>query len=287
MTLALALVLVLTVGLSLGLLGGGGSILTVPILVYVLGTGAKEAIATSLLVVGVTSVAAVLPHARGRLVNWRAGLTLGSASMLGAFAGGRLAHHLPASLLLLGFALGMLLTGVAMLRGRRGAPGAAAPHPERVPAVGLVIGLLTGMIGAGGGFVIVPALTLLCGLTLREAVGTSLLVIALNSLAGLAGALGHVHVDLTVAAPLMAASVAGSVGGALVAGRVSERALRRGFGWLVLATAAFMLWREVSALAGGAAVLLAAGAGAFTRGRTPPSTEPSRPVRGLALPVAR
>ena len=262
-TIAFALALALAVGLSLGLLGGGGSILTVPILVYVLGMGTKQAIATSLLIVGVTSSAALLPYARARLVNLRAGLILGAASMLGAFAGGRLAHHVPAPLLLLAFALGMLVTGVALLRGRQSSQGSTVPHPERVPAVGLVIGLLTGMIGAGGGFVIVPALTLLCGLELRAAVGTSLLVIVLNSFSGLAGALGHVHVDLGVAAPLVAASVAGSFGGARVAGRVSERALRRGFGWLVLATAGFMLWREASAIAGGAAVVIAAVVGAW------------------------
>src|SRR5687768_9006778 len=116
--MALALILSSLIGLALGLLGGGGSILTVPILVYGLGLEAKPAIATSLLVVAVTSLAALVFHARRGLVDFRTGLVFGGAAMAGAFAGGRLASHVPGSILLIGFAAMMLATAIAMLRGR-------------------------------------------------------------------------------------------------------------------------------------------------------------------------
>jgi len=217
----LAMVLALGIGVSLGLLGGGGSILTLPVLVYVLGMEAKQAIATSLLVVGITSAAAVIPHARAGRVNVRIGLAFGAASMGGAFAGGRVAHFLPSAALLLAFALMMLVTGLAMLRGRATNVAQEGARPwGRIIVVGIAIGLLTGVIGAGGGFVIVPALALLCGLPMTHAVATSLLVIALNSLAGFAGSVANVTFDLRTAAFMTGASVVGSVAGAFAAGRI-------------------------------------------------------------------
>lgn len=252
----LALVLAVGIGVSLGLLGGGGSILTLPILVYVLGMDAKQAIAMSLLVVGVTSAEAMIPRAHAGRVNARVGLAFGATCMTGAFAGGRLAHFLPSAVLLVSFAIMMLVTGLAMLRGR---PAIAAPIGTRpwgrILTVGVAIGLLTGVIGAGGGFVIVPALALLCGLSIPEAIATSLLVIALNSFSGFAGSVGHVTLDFKVAAIVTTASVIGSIAGALAAGRVPENVLRRAFAWLVLAMAVFMLWRQTSAFWGVPAVL--------------------------------
>jgi uncharacterized membrane protein YfcA len=243
----LALVLAVGIGVSLGLLGGGGSILTLPILVYVLGMEAKQAIATSLLVVGVTSAAAMVPHARAGRVNARIGLAFGASSMSGAFVGGRLAHFLPSGVLLLSFSVLMLVTGLAMLRGRAASAALTGTRPwGRILLVGAGIGLLTGVIGAGGGFVIVPALALLCGLSMPEAIATSLLVIALNSFAGFAGTLGNVTIDVELAALVTLAAVVGSIGGAFAAGRVPETMLRRAFAWLVLVMAAFMLWRQMS-----------------------------------------
>lgn len=260
----LVLVLALAVGLSLGLLGGGGSILAVPLLVYVAGLGTKEAIATSLLVVGVTSLAALVPHALARRVHWRTGLVFGAAAMAGAYAGGRIAEFVPGTALLVGFAVMMLATAVAMIRGRR----AVEPRPEgaRAWAVlleGGVVGLLTGMVGAGGGFLVVPALVLLGGLPMGAAVGTSLLVIALKSFAGLAGYAAAVQVDWGLAAAVSAAAVAGSVVGGTLTGRVPAAALRRAFGWFVVAMGAFVLAREAAPLLGGGpvvAVAVAAGA---------------------------
>lgn len=251
------LVLSLAIGLSLGLLGGGGSIFTLPILVYVLGLGARQAIATSLLVVGITSLAALIPHARAGRVVFRVGLTFGAASMAGAFVGGRLGHFLPPGVLLVSFALVMLATGLAMLRGRGEATGAAPQGPGRTLAVGLAVGLLTGLVGAGGGFVIVPALALLMGLPMPRAVATSLFVIAMNSLAGFAGQAGSVTIDAGLTALVTTAAVAGSIAGARLTSLVRPELLRRGFAWLVLAMAVFMLARQASLIAGAVALVVA------------------------------
>lgn len=238
MALALALLFSLAIGLALGLLGGGGSILTVPILVYALGVEPKEAIATSLLVVGITSLAAMIPHARAGAVRFRTGLLFGATAMVGAYGAGRVAHFVPASVLLLLFSAMMVATALAMMRPRSG----ASPEIEakelpigKVILEGLVVGGVTGLVGAGGGFLVVPALVLLGGLPMRAAVGTSLLVIAMKSFAGFSGYLGHVAIDLRLAALVSGAAVVGSLFGGRFAGRLSQDALRRGFGWFVLA----------------------------------------------------
>ena len=244
----LVVALAVLIGVALGLLGGGGSILAVPLLVYVGGLEAKEAIATSLLVVGVTSAVAAVGHARAGRVRWGTGAAFGAAAMAGAYVGGRLAAYVPGSWLLLGFALMMIATAAAMIRGRRG--GSAGPAREHLPVgkvvvEGLVVGLVTGMVGAGGGFLVVPALVLLGGLSMPVAVGTSLVVIAMKSFAGLAGYLATVQVDWGLAAAVTAAAVAGSLLGSRLAGRVPPDALRRAFGWFVLAMGAFVLGQQL------------------------------------------
>ena len=246
----LTLALSVLIGVSLGLLGGGGSILTVPILVYAVGLEPKDGIATSLLVVGTTSLAAMLTHARKGRVAWRVGALFGVASMVGAYGGGRLAYLLPAKGLLIGFTLMMFVTALAMMRRRRdsGASVEAGLHGKalgRAAAIGVGIGALTGIIGAGGGFLIVPALVLLSGLPMRTAVGTSLLVIAMNSLAGFAGAVQHATIHWSLATEVTVASVLGSLGGAALAGYVAPESLRKGFAWFVLAMAAFMAVKQL------------------------------------------
>ncbi|MGW8761518.1 sulfite exporter TauE/SafE family protein [Streptomyces sp. NPDC055815] len=237
----------LLVGISLGALGGGGSILTVPILVYLAGLGAKEAIATSLFVVGVTSLAALVPHARARRVRWRTGLLFGGFSMAGAYAGGRLAAHLPSTALLVAFALMMLATAVAMLRKpRRDREKTRGPLPlKRIAVDGLAVGAVTGLVGSGGGFLVVPALALLAGLPMGLAVGTSLLVIAMNSFAGLAGHLSGVGIDWGPALTVTAAAVVGSLVGGRLAGRIPQDALRTAFGWFVVVMGVFVLARQL------------------------------------------
>ncbi|HEX2690219.1 MAG TPA: sulfite exporter TauE/SafE family protein, partial [Kofleriaceae bacterium] len=183
---ALGLVLSLAIGLSLGLLGGGGSILTVPVLHYVFRVEAHDAIAMSLVIVGATSTIALVPLARAGHVHWRIGLAFGGASMIAAFAGGRLGATLPDVVLIVAFAVVMLAAGVAMLTRARASLAASDTGDMRLPRVlviGLGIGLITGTLGAGGGFLIVPMLALLGGFAIRDASATSLLVIAMNSLA--------------------------------------------------------------------------------------------------------
>lgn len=245
----LAVGLSLLIGLSLGLLGGGGSILTTPILVYALGVEPKAAIASSLLVVGATSAAGLIQHAKNGNVVWRTGLIFGAAGMVGAYAGGLLAAFVSASALLLLFAAMMLATAVAMLRGRKDAGAAHAPHALwRVIVDGLVVGVVTGLVGAGGGFLVVPALALLGGLPMRKAIGTSLLVIAMKSFAGYAGHAAHVDVDFALVGVVTAAAIVGSVFGGRLAGKIPPEALRKGFAVFVLAMAGFVIWRQLPTL---------------------------------------
>lgn len=255
MTLAIA-GLAIAIGVLLGLLGGGGSILTVPMLVYMAQLEPKAAIATSLLAVGSTSAVAVLPHARLGNVCWRAGAAFGTASMAGAYCGGRLAAWVPGHILMLSFAGMMLATGGAMLLKRQQAGAESATTCPRngwilsaIALQGVVVGALTGLVGAGGGFVVVPALCLLGGLSMRTAIGTSLLIIAVNSFAGLAGYLSHVRIDFAFAGDITAVTVLGSLAGSWLAPRVSAPALRRGFAVFVIAVALYLLQRELDAAA--------------------------------------
>ncbi len=269
MTAALLLTIGLAVliGVSLGLLGGGGSILAVPLLVYVAGLPAKEAIATSLLVVGATSAVGVLPHARAGRVRWRTGLIFGLAGMTGAYAGGRLAEFIPATVLLTGFAIMMLATAIAMIRGRRAAEGRPVPHELpvfRVILDGIVVGLVTGLVGAGGGFLVVPALALLGGLPMPVAVGTSLVVIAMKSFAGLAGYLSSVSINWGLALAVTAAAIVGSVLGGRLAGKIPADVLRKTFGWFVVVMGVFVLAQQLPARMGVALVALGTLAAAVT-----------------------
>lgn len=245
----LGLALALAIGLSLGMLGGGGSILTVPMLHYVFGARAHDAIAMSLVIVGVTSAVALVPHVRAQRVQWRTGLVFGVASMLAAFAGGRLGAVLPGAVLIPVFAVIMLAAGGAMLLRSRRPLATSAPcefHVGKTIAIGIGVGVLTGTLGAGGGFVIVPALTLVGGIGIRQAVATSLLVIAMNAFAGFAGTLGHATLDAGILLPVIAMAVAGSLVGARVAGRIAAAQLQRVFGWFVIVVGVFILAGELS-----------------------------------------
>lgn len=244
--IAVAVALAVLVGVSLGLLGGGGSILTVPLLAYVAGMEAKQAIATSLLVVGVTSAVSTLSHARAGRVQWRSGLMFGAAGMVGAYLGGLLSYVVPGSVLLTAFTVVMIATGIAMIKGRKACDQTTRTMPVvKVLLMGLGVGVVTGAVGAGGGFLVVPALALLGGLPMPVAVGTSLLVITMNSAAGLAGHLSTVPIDWTIAGAVTAAAVLGSLLGTRLTARVDPDAVRRAFGWFVLLMASLILGQEV------------------------------------------
>jgi hypothetical protein len=240
------------VGVLLGLLGGGGSILTVPLLVYVLGVEPRTAIAMSLVVVGVTSASGALLHARAGRVRWRTALVFGSGGMTGAFVGGRINPFIPSTLLLLLFAGVMVAAAVAMLRRKDTPPSSASTSaPEVIPvtrvlAQGVAVGLLSGLVGAGGGFLIVPALALV-GLPTPVATATSLVVIALQSAAGFVGHLGHAPLPWALTGAVLAAAMTGSLVGGRLAGHIAPATLRRGFAVFVLATATFLLVAEAPA----------------------------------------
>ncbi len=265
--IVLTIGLAVFVGIALGLLGGGGSILTVPLLAYVAGMDAKQAIATSLLVVGVTSAIGAISHARAGRVQWRTGLIFGAAGMAGAYGGGLLARFIPGSVLLIGFAIMMIATAIAMLRGRKNIEVTDQAHRMPVPKIvgeGLIVGLVTGLVGAGGGFLVVPALALLGGLPMPVAVGTSLIVIAMKSFAGLGGYLSSVQIDWAVAGAVTAAAVVGALLGARLTAKVDPDALRKSFGWFVLAMSSVILAQEIHPGVGIAAAALTAVAAAMT-----------------------
>lgn len=242
--LLLAAALSLVIGAVLGMLGGGGAILTLPMLVYVLRVESRAAIATSLVVVGVTSALGTVVHAKA--VRWRVGGVFGAAAMVGAYGGGRLARYVPAGALLAAFAVVMLVTAIAMLRGRGADDGTRRPLAiGKALALGALVGVVSGLVGAGGGFLIVPVLTLFGGLAMREAVGTSLFVITLQSAAGFAGQMGSVSLDVPLVATVAGASALGALGGAWASGRVPAASLRRAFAWLVLVMGLFVVAKQL------------------------------------------
>lgn len=249
MTLLLALSLAALIGLSLGLLGGGGSILTVPVLVYVLGYGAKAAIAMSLPVVGITSLMGAALHWRLGNVRVPTALSFGLLAMIGAFGGAKLAVFISGAVQLALLAVVMLAAAASMLRGSRTIPrevsnsATGAPRLALVVPVALGVGVLTGLVGIGGGFLVVPALVLLAGVPMRQAVGTSLLVIAMNSASGFVGYLGTVTLDWGFLARFTSASVVGAMIGTALTARVPQAALKRGFALLLLAMGGFVLYK--------------------------------------------
>jgi uncharacterized protein len=241
----LALPFGIAIGLSLGMIGGGGSILAVPVLVYILGEPVREATTVSLAIVGTTALAGVLARWRSACVEWRVAIPFGLSGAVGTLAGTALNRRAGSSSILFLFALVMLAAAGAMLR-RRSPPGdqATGPAPAslgRLLPAGLAVGVLTGFFGVGGGFVIVPALVLLIGLPLRRAVGTSLAAIAIISAAAFAAHIGSGAVDWTTAAGFTAAAVAGAVIGTRVADRVPTARLNELFAGLVVLVAVFLL----------------------------------------------
>ncbi|MGE3274163.1 MAG: sulfite exporter TauE/SafE family protein [Vicinamibacterales bacterium] len=242
----LAWLLATAMGLSLGLLGGGGSILTVPIFTYVLGYPPKQAIAMSLPVVGLAALAgAVLGWRRGTLPLGPA-LTVGVATMAGAFAGARAAAWLDGRTQLVLLGIAMLSAAGAMWRRASRTESlqeGTQPHALLMAAVGLGVGLLTGLVGIGGGFMIVPALVIAGGLPMRQATSASLLIIALGAASGLAGYLGQVEILWSVVFSFAAVAAVGVLAGGVLGGRVSPRRLQQGFAVFLLVLAAYILWR--------------------------------------------
>lgn len=249
----ITLILAVLVGLALSVFGGGGSLLSVAILSLAAGMPASAAVAASLFVIGVASTAALLARSSSGFVATPAGLAFASTSMIGAFAGGRLAAHVPEAALLAAFGATTLITSVAMLTFRPILPEIdlqrARPAPLvrdlRLLAVALGVGVVMGMLGAGGGFLIVPTLVLYGRVPMQRAVTTSLVVIALSALAGFLGHLGHTSLDWRIVLPFTLLATLGSLAGGALARRASQELLRRGFAALVLLAALLVVARAL------------------------------------------
>jgi len=246
--LLLDLALGFGIGLSLGMLGGGGSILTVPALVYLVGQPPSAAVATSLAIVGANSVLGASFHRAQGTLNWRVAVLFGGAGMAAAYLAAGLSRVFSPAGLLVTFAVLMLVISGLMLSPwqlRRAEP--AATNWAVVLVSGAGVGLLTGLLGVGGGFLIVPVLVMLVGLPMAQAVGTSLMVIAMNSLAGLLGHLGGAF-DPALTTVFVAAGLAGTFTGTRLAGRLPAEQLRKGFAVLVGALALFLLYDNLPQL---------------------------------------
>lgn len=257
------LLLSLLIGISLGLLGGGGSILTVPILHYVFGLDASESTALSLFIVGLTAALGSTAYARRKEIAWREGFTFAIPSLLAVLLVRRFINpHLPSqieflsftfskdNLILLVFSAVMLIAATAMIRsssGNRDKPEIQRNFVQtlRIVSKGILVGVVTGFVGAGGGFLIVPALALLVGLDMKRAVGTSLVVIAVNSLIGFTGALSAgMQVNYPILAGVTSASLVGMFVGSKLVAKVSGEKLKPAFGWFVLIMGTFILLKE-------------------------------------------
>jgi uncharacterized membrane protein YfcA len=293
-TIFAAIGLGILIGASLGALGGGGSILTVPALVYVLGEPAHAAITESLVIVGIASIVGVVGHARVKRVRWGPGIVFGLAGVASSSAGTALNRHVNPNALLLAFAMLIVVVATGMLRGARaqtrvparaepvaaglsagsasaaqalgsqhspagggtlwpasvrgGYPAARSNVALKIIMAGLVVGFLTGFFGVGGGFVIVPALVMALGYDMPIAVGTSLLIIAINSAASLAARAGSEAFHWGVIVPFTVAAIAGSLGGKRLADEVPTTILTRAFVALLFAVAGYVAIRSGIAL---------------------------------------
>ncbi len=240
-----ALVLSSLIGVSLGLLGGGGSILAVPVLVYVAGLDPHAAVGSSLAIVGATALVGGLALARHGRADLRAAAAFGAAGLPGAPLGALATPLVSGRTLLLLFASLMLVVSALMLRGRPSARAAGGRRPAAVLAAGFGVGALTGFLGVGGGFLIVPALLLLADVPIHRAIGSSLLVIAANSASGVVGHLRLGRMPLGLTAAFTAAAVLGALVGVRAGASLDPARLRRAFAVFVLLVGASLLAANV------------------------------------------
>lgn len=244
LAVALPAALGTAIGLVIGALGGGGGVLTVPVLVYLLGQSAQDATTSSAVIVGVTAAAGAAARVRAGLVHWRTGLAFAAIGVPAAYAGTLLNQRASEQVLLLSFAALTVLAASAMLAGGDGASRSAAPGtppratPVKVGVCAATIGLLTGFLGVGGGFLVVPALVIVLGVPMRMAIGTSLLVIAVNAAAAVVARTGGPAPDWAIVVPFTAAAIVGALLGKRISDRLSSRALTRAFALLLIAVGA-------------------------------------------------
>jgi uncharacterized membrane protein YfcA len=255
----------LLIGLSLGLIGGGGSILTLPVLVYLFGVSPTLATAYSLFIVGAASLVGAWPKHKEGLINYKTALVFGIPSIAAVFITRKfILPAIPESLFSIGtfpitkdlllmvlFAILMVAASVSMIRdGKPAKQATSAPQQFNYPLIlfeGAVVGVLTGLVGAGGGFLIIPALVVLSKLPMKQAVGTSLLIIAAKSLIGFTGDLmSGKAMDWTLLGSVTLIAIAGIFLGNALSRRIDGAALKKGFGWFVLIMGSYILLKEIS-----------------------------------------
>ncbi len=257
MTIIVGHLLAVAIGLSLGLIGGGGSILAVPILVYVMGVNSKAAIAMSLAIVGTVSVIGAIPHWQQGNVNLKTAIAFIPSAMIGAFLGARVTAlaFITDTFQLICFGIIMAIASILLIRksSRQKAPETDKPTQKSqsvlqnipqglaIPLQGFGVGILTGFVGVGGGFLIVPTLVLVAGIPMKEAIGTSLVIIAANSASGFLGYINQVAVDWNLIISFTIAASAGTLLGAYLTRFIEAKQLQKGFGYFVLAVAFFVL----------------------------------------------
>lgn len=258
MTWIIGNILAAFIGISLGLIGGGGSILAAPVLIYVMGVPAKSAFAMTLVIVGAVSVIGAIPHWRQGNVNLKTAALFSPTAMLGAYLGARIASLpiITPTIQLISFAVMMLIASIFMIR--KGSNQLNnfdelvklnyddKKHPYKYPwlsiaAEALGVGVLTGFVGIGGGFLVIPALVLLGNTPMKEAIGTSLIILALKSVTGFAGYFGHVAVDWNLLISFTGIASVGILLGAYFSNFVQAKDLEKGFGYFVLTVAIFIL----------------------------------------------
>ena len=253
----------LLIGVVLGLIGGGGSILTVPVLVYLLYFNPITATAYSLFIVGVSSIFGTVQNIKKQRVNFKVAILFSIPAFTAVYLTRRfILPAIPENLLFINsyvvtkgmaimflFALMMLFAAKTMLLNKKKSDTSAEQIELNYILIfsqAVVIGLLTGLVGAGGGFIIIPALIAFAKLSMKEAVGTSLLIIAINSLIGFTGDIGHLEVDWFFLLGFTALSVIGIFIGTYLSNFIDGKKLKKGFGWFVLLMAVYIIYKELS-----------------------------------------
>lgn len=261
--LIIGYILAALIGISLGLIGGGGSILTVPILVYIMGVDPVLATSYSLFIVGTTSLFGTITNYKKKQVNFKIAMLFGAVSITTVFLTRKfLVPQIPASLFSIGnvnvtkqmgtmilFALLMLLASFAMIKKKKEVSIDTIKNNEgnniKLLLYAVGIGLVTGLLGAGGGFLLIPVLVLLVKMPMKMAVGTSLFIIALNSLIGFSGDLGHFMIDWKFLLTFTSIAIAGIFIGTALSARIAGESLKKTFGWFVLSMSIYILIKEL------------------------------------------
>ncbi|MBC75969.1 MAG: permease [Halobacteriovoraceae bacterium] len=235
------------IGLSLGLLGGGGSILTVPILVYAMNMDAKLSIALSLAIVAVTSLIGVWSHYKNGNVDLKVAAVFAPVAMIGTFLGAKLSSFMSGQVQLILFAAIMLLASFFMLRPKKERAEDSQSKEMNIPLIaieGLIVGVVTGLVGVGGGFLIVPALALLGGVEMKKAVGTSLLIISLKSFSGFAGYATMIDIPWAFLGKFILFSGVGIIIGSGLVKHISQDKLKKAFAVFLIVMGIFILYKN-------------------------------------------